>query len=974
MAESKTVENGFDPPDIPSSKFSTENEDVGDVSGTSKKDGEEKKSIEEVTGEVVEEKGVKDLKDQADKKDVEEVTDVENVKRSELNNNIDEKDLGNTKEGEEKKDVEDVKDSKDNDHDVEKEDATVTKEGNKKKGVGETVSMEGHDDANDTEDGEEKKGDVREMICLQGQKDAKDAKEGDENKDVVKVLDGEKSKDFVETKDLEGKKVVEETKHEEDKVVEERTSAVVTEDIGHENNVKTFDNVKDNGEKNYISDVKGSEKEEVVEGKVQKDDNIVEQLQYGENKQVGQDVNDDEQKIELSSKNDVKINLKPVVGDELVKVKKKPKDVEKVEAETGKKKVVVNDRSEETVAIKGLKDEEDIAEDMYISEGEDVAAEEEDDDDDIEKKSSNKKVAKSFKRKRGKRQRPVNKSEVKDKSKAKGKNESAKETKELMSTTIDAVPSPVGSSRERPVRERKTVERLVEVIEKEPNKAVIIEKGRGTPLKDIPNVAYKLARKKPADLKFLHQTLFGRRGKVVDFKSNILQFSGFAWHEAEEKQRAKIKEKLDKCIKDNLLDLCDLLDLTVSKANTKKEEIIVKLVDFLEAPHATTDVILAEKEQSEKFRKRKRFSEGSGSRSSGGTSAKRSRKKSAKSEGTPTSSGKNQQDTEDEDEEENTENGAPDEDVAPRHSESDAKENELSEASDDDEGESEDNDEYGKGKKDMEQSPRKQGSAIVERRRTGSNSKKVSSEIQVKSPVKAPSSFKQLKAKNSDTGEKVFARKKKKDSESPEASDVEGENKDADEFGKGDHDIKQSPKRQGSSISKKRKRMGSNSKKASSQTVVKSPVKIPSSHKQTKVEKDDTGEKVFTRKKKESDSTKKSNAQSSVNDNSSGKKSGKGRVTGEERKSTPSKTDLRKTICEVLKEVDFNTATFTDILKKLAAHYNMDLTPKKAAIKQMIQEELTKMADEPEDSEEEGEKEETGKEENPKPAGKKVKA
>jgi len=31
------------------------------------------------------------------------------------------------------------------------------------------------------------------------------------------------------------------------------------------------------------------------------------------------------------------------------------------------------------------------------------------------------------------------------------------------------------------------VERLVEVIEKEPNRNFVVEKGRGTPLKDIPN-------------------------------------------------------------------------------------------------------------------------------------------------------------------------------------------------------------------------------------------------------------------------------------------------------------------------------------------------------------------------------------------------------------------------------------------------------------------------------------------------------
>ncbi|KAL0926579.1 hypothetical protein M5K25_002818 [Dendrobium thyrsiflorum] len=987
-SDSKTasLENGFDPPDVPSTKVSTESKDGdGDGSGTSKDDAEEKKSVEEVTGVVNVEKGLEYLKDGVDTKDVEEVKDMENEKSVEINDNVNEKiNLGNTKDGEEKKDESGIKDLEDKKHGEEKKDAGVTKEENVKKGVGETNYLEGSNDEKQAKDGEEKKDageanategkSIGEAVCLKGEKGAKEAKEGDINKDVVKTLDGEEEKGFVESKDEEGKKVVEETKHDEDEiVVEEGMNAEVTEDIGGKNNPQASGNVKDNSEKNYVSDVKGAKKKQAADGKVHKADIGVEELKYGKNEKVVQGINDDEQKRDLGGENDVKNKSKLVVGHERVKVKKKPKDIEKVEAKVGKKKVAV-DENEETVVIRGLEDDkEDVVKEVHISEEED-AAEDEDDDGDVETKSSNKKLAKSFKRKRGRGQRSANKSEVKDKNKAKGKKESGKKTKELIST-IDAASSPMGSSRERPVRERKTVERLVEVIEKEPNKAVVIEKGRGIPLKDIPNVAYKLARRKPADLKFLHQTLFGRRGKVVDFKGNILQFSGFAWHETEEKQRAKIKEKLDKCIKDNLLDLCDLLDLNVSKTNTKKEEIIVKLVDFLEAPHATTDIILAEREQSEKSRKRKRFAEGSASRSSGGTPAKRSRKKSGKPEGTPKSSGKNPQEREDEDEEEDTENGVPDEDDVPGHSESDAKENESSEASDD-EGEKENVDEFEKGKKDMEQSPKKQDSAVVEKRRTGSNSKKVSSEAQVKSksPVKTPSSHKQLKGKKNDTAEKVFTRKKKKGSESPEASDDEGENEDVDELGKGNEDIKQSPKRQGSSISKKRKRTGSNSKKASSQTVVKSAVKTPSSYKQAKVEKDDTGEKVFTRKKKDADSTKKSNQKSSVKDKSSGKKSGKGKATGEGRKSGPSRTDLRKTICEILKEVDFNTATFTDILKKLAVHYKMDLTPKKGAIKQMIQEELTKMADEAEESEDEGEKEETVKEENPKPSGKKVKA
>ncbi|PKU81116.1 glutamic acid-rich protein [Dendrobium catenatum] len=979
-----SLENGFDPPDVPSTKVSTESKDGdGDGSGTSKEDVEEKKSAEEVTGVVNVEKGLEYLKDGVDTKDVEEVKDTENEKSVEINDNVNEKiNLVNTKDGEEKQDERGIKDLEDNKHGEVKTNAAVTTEENVKKGVGETKYLEGNNDENQAKDGEEKK-DVAEANAMEGknigeathskgEKGAKEAKEGDINNDAVKTLDGEEEKGFVGSKNEEGKKVVEETKHDDDEiVVEEGMNAEVTEDTGGKNNLQALGNVKDNIEKNYVSDVKGTEKKQAAEGKVHKDDVGVEQLKYSKKEKVAQGINDDEQKRDLGGENDVKNKSKLAVGHERVKVKKKPKDIEKVEAKVGKNKVAV-DENEETVVNRGLEDDkDDVVKEVHISEEED-AAEDGDDDGDVETKSSNKKLAKSFKRKRSRGQRSANKSEVKDKNKAKGKKESGKKTKELIST-IDAVSSPLGSSRERPVRERKTVERLVEVIEKEPNKAVVIEKGRGIPLKDIPNVAYKLARRKPADLKFLHQTLFGRRGKVVDFKSNILQFSGFAWHETEEKQRAKIKEKLDKCIKDNLLDLCDLLDLNVSKTNTKKEEIIVKLVDFLEAPHATTDIKLAEREQSEKSRKRKRFAEGSASRSSGGTPAKRSRKKSGKPEGTPKSSGKNPQETEDEEEEDDTENGVPDEDDVQAHSESDAKENESSEASDD-EGEKENVDESGKGKEDMELSPKKQDSAVAEKRRRGSNSKKVSSETQVKSPVKTPSSHKQSKAKKNDTAEKVFTRKKKKGSESPEASDDEGENEDVDELGKGNQDIKQSPKRQSSSISKKRKRTGSNSKKATSQTVVKSPVKAPSTYKQAKVEKDDTGEKVFTRKKKDADSTKKSNQKSSVKDNSSGKKPGKGKATGEERKSGPSRTDLRKTICEILKEVDFNTATFTDILKKLAVHYKMDLTPKKGAIKQMIQEELTKMADEADESEEEGEKEETGKEETPKPAGKKVKA
>ncbi|VAH92165.1 unnamed protein product [Triticum turgidum subsp. durum] len=118
-------------------------------------------------------------------------------------------------------------------------------------------------------------------------------------------------------------------------------------------------------------------------------------------------------------------------------------------------------------------------------------------------------------------------------------------------------------------------------------------------------VAQRLTRKKPADLKFLHNVLFGRKGKTVDFKGHILQFSGFVWHESDEKQRAKAKEKLDKCMKDMLVDLCWLLAIPVPKTNIRKEDIVAKLLDFIAEPRLMPDSGLSD-DQGSNSRKRKR--------------------------------------------------------------------------------------------------------------------------------------------------------------------------------------------------------------------------------------------------------------------------------------------------------------------------------------------------------------------------------
>nr|GLL36013.1 protein DEK-like isoform X2 [Ipomoea trifida] len=113
---------------------------------------------------------------------------------------------------------------------------------------------------------------------------------------------------------------------------------------------------------------------------------------------------------------------------------------------------------------------------------------------------------------------------------------------------------------------------------------------------DIAIVAYKLSKRKPDDnLQILHSILYGKKTKVHNLKRNIGQFSGYVWVENEhEKQRVKVREKLEKCVKEKLLDFCDVLNVPVNRAS---EELTVKLLEFLESPHATTDLLLANKEK-----------------------------------------------------------------------------------------------------------------------------------------------------------------------------------------------------------------------------------------------------------------------------------------------------------------------------------------------------------------------------------------
>ncbi|KAK5825417.1 hypothetical protein PVK06_020249 [Gossypium arboreum] len=85
--------------------------------------------------------------------------------------------------------------------------------------------------------------------------------------------------------------------------------------------------------------------------------------------------------------------------------------------------------------------------------------------------------------------------------------------------------------------------------------------------------------------------------KVVVLKLHIPTRSGIEKMVFQEKQKVRVREKIDKCVKEKLVDLCDLLNIPFMRTSVRKDEVTAKLLEFLESPHATTDVLLAEKEQ-----------------------------------------------------------------------------------------------------------------------------------------------------------------------------------------------------------------------------------------------------------------------------------------------------------------------------------------------------------------------------------------
>ncbi|KAL0792202.1 hypothetical protein Bca101_063579 [Brassica carinata] len=352
-------------------------------------------------------------------------------------------------------------------------------------------------------------------------------------------------------------------------------------------------------------------------------------------------------------------------------------------------------------------------------------------------------------------------------------------------------------------------------------------------------MAHQLSKRKADDnLILLHTILYGKKAKAQMIKKTIGQFSGFVWsqkEEEEEKLRGRVKEKLDKCIKEKLIFFCDVLDIPINRSNTKKVRRSVKVLEFLESPKASRDVILADQEKEAKMRKSTQKKRKSGESSDTPAKRKRQTKKqdqpSDKREGDSDSEGA--KDTHEED------------DAAPEEDDSDHEKTETEDERDEAE--------------DQKPSNKKTSSKKIEKESSGTKGKD-----------------KQASAKISKkSGEKSSKRVAK-----PTSSPTKKQKVDHEESSKG-KSKKQSIKPQAKGSKEK------------------------------------------------------------------GKASKKG-------KAEPTREEMLEVVSKMLKEVDFNTATLSDILQKLSGHFGVDLEHRKKGVKGVITDAISEMSD-VEDEEEESE-------------------
>lgn len=483
---------------------------------------------------------------------------------------------------------------------------------------------------------------------------------------------------------------------------------------------------------------------------------------------------------------------------------------------------------------------------------------------------------------------------------------------------------------DRPAREKKSVERFIADTTSKKKREIVIQKGSGTALKDIPNVLYKLSKRNKADntIKDLHSVLYGKRAKAPQMKNNILQFSGFVWDES--KNNAKVKEKLEKFHKEGLTNLCDVLDLHVSKAATKKEELVAKLIEFLEAPHITTDILLEETQQKLKRKKRKRTDSGTPGKSYGKSAQKRQKNdsESVEVEGMNKEVDKNEEEaekrnahTEENEAGEEPPKGITNEDTA--------------------EGKKDDADHISK-RKSSKGSPKKVSKRVLNEENMKGEDKTTGKQIPEKTVISSPN-FASKKSKKIKTEVNTEKYKGETEDKVTRRKGPRGTSKHTDKQGKSVNSGEDIVTEEASDRIRGRKSLKNPSKRIEKHqgsdfidtenavsVSLNTPVDIKTSG--TKLHAPIESEAARGKRQRKKQTTEMAE--------------GNWRSRGKASLSYPTDEELCSAIREFLNEVDFETATLSDIVNRLGERFNQDFRERKAHMKSLIQEELTRIAEE----------------------------
>eukprot|EP00002_Diphylleia_rotans_P039231 TRINITY_DN9058_c0_g1_i1.p1 TRINITY_DN9058_c0_g1~~TRINITY_DN9058_c0_g1_i1.p1 ORF type:complete len:430 (+),score=133.69 TRINITY_DN9058_c0_g1_i1:73-1362(+) len=139
------------------------------------------------------------------------------------------------------------------------------------------------------------------------------------------------------------------------------------------------------------------------------------------------------------------------------------------------------------------------------------------------------------------------------------------------------------------MRKRRSVEIYTPELPKEPT-PFVIQTGKGKELSSIEKVVENVRNtsRNSEILMDLHKFLYGRAASVAKIKDNILKFSGFVYQN-EEKEREKYIIRLSKFTRPAVVEFVELFALD---KNGTKDELVERVIDFLEnpQPNGTTKV------------------------------------------------------------------------------------------------------------------------------------------------------------------------------------------------------------------------------------------------------------------------------------------------------------------------------------------------------------------------------------------------